>query len=58
MDIEIYSGDNLLGKLRGTPKVFKTGSFGIYAFGKISDDLGNTFQVSCNMPIIGSKQWG
>jgi hypothetical protein len=58
MDIEIYSGNNLIGNLQATPKVFNTGSFGLFANGKISDDIGNTYQVIINMPIIGSKKNG
>jgi len=55
MEIEFYVYDELVGKIVAKPKKFKTGSKGLYGFGKISDCNGNLYQVACNMTIIGSK---
>ncbi len=44
-----------MGSVPAMPKEFSTGSIGYYATGKTTDADGNSYQVSCNITLIGSK---
>jgi hypothetical protein len=44
--------------IEAKPREFSTGSLGYYASGKVLCDVGGevvTLQVSCNLPICGTK---
>jgi hypothetical protein len=44
-----------LGAIVANPKTFSSGSIGLFANGKLQDENGNSYQVTCSITLIGSK---
>jgi hypothetical protein len=44
-----------LGTLPAVPKEFSSGSIGYYASGKVVDDEGRSYQVTCSIVLTHSK---
>ncbi len=44
-----------MGSLTAAPKEFSTGSIGLFANGKVFDEEGRSYQVTCSITLIGSK---